>query len=439
MARTTLTGSRIRERRIMRGMRQAELARQAGISASYLNLIEHNRRRIGGKLLLDIAAALEVEPSHLSEGAEAALIATLREAAAERPAAGAELDRIEEFAGRFPGWAQLIAGGYRRLAAMEQEVEALTDRLSHDPHLAASLHEVLSTVTAIRSTASILVDTPELEPDWQDRFHRNISEDSRRLAEGAQRLVAELDAGETRETAQSVPQEEVEAFFTAQSFHFPALEPGGGGDPARLVAEAQELTSSTARAMAQALLERYAEDARHLPATRLLPELPKTPETLNPAALADAFGTDTARVLRRLASLPPGEGTLDKVGLVICDGSGTLTFRRPLEGFPLPRFGTACPLWPLFQSLSRPMMPMRRPVRLAGRSEGAFLTYAVAQPKGAPRLNREPLFEAHMLILPRVPGPNEAEEAPRVGVTCRICPRSDCPGRREPSLMGDAA
>ena len=44
-----------------------------------------------------------------------------------------------------------------------------------------------------------------------------------------------------------------------------------------------------------------------------------------------------------------------------------------------------------------------------------------------------------MLILPRVPGPNEAEEAPRVGVTCRICPRSDCPGRREPSLMGDAA
>ena len=61
MARDTLTGSRIRERRIILGLKQAELARRAEISASYLNLIEHNRRRIGGKLLLDIAEILGVE------------------------------------------------------------------------------------------------------------------------------------------------------------------------------------------------------------------------------------------------------------------------------------------------------------------------------------------------------------------------------------------
>lgn len=72
-----LTGTRIRERRIMQGMRQAELAQKAGISASYLNLIEHNRRRIGGKLLLSLAEVLGVEPSILSEGAEAAMLATL--------------------------------------------------------------------------------------------------------------------------------------------------------------------------------------------------------------------------------------------------------------------------------------------------------------------------------------------------------------------------
>ena len=71
MARDTLTGSRIRERRIMSGLKQAELARMADISPSYLNLIEHNRRRIGGKLLLDIAEVLEVEPQVLTEGAEA--------------------------------------------------------------------------------------------------------------------------------------------------------------------------------------------------------------------------------------------------------------------------------------------------------------------------------------------------------------------------------
>ncbi len=90
MAKTGLTGSRIRDRRVMMGLRQADLARQAGISASYLNLIEHNRRRIGGKLLLDIAAVLGAEPAHLTEGAEAALVATLRDAASASPRAGAE-------------------------------------------------------------------------------------------------------------------------------------------------------------------------------------------------------------------------------------------------------------------------------------------------------------------------------------------------------------
>ena len=58
MTRDALTGSRIRERRVMAGQKQADLAKRIGISASYLNLIEHNRRRIGGKLLLNIAAAL---------------------------------------------------------------------------------------------------------------------------------------------------------------------------------------------------------------------------------------------------------------------------------------------------------------------------------------------------------------------------------------------
>ena len=61
--RNTLTGTRIRDRRVMAGTKQSALAREIGISASYLNLIEHNRRRIGGKLLLDIAGALGVEPA----------------------------------------------------------------------------------------------------------------------------------------------------------------------------------------------------------------------------------------------------------------------------------------------------------------------------------------------------------------------------------------
>ena len=88
------SGTRIRERRVRAGMKQTELAHQAGISPSYLNLIEHNRRRIGGRTLLALAAALGVEPQVLTEGAAATLVAALREAAglAEAAPPGADPD-----------------------------------------------------------------------------------------------------------------------------------------------------------------------------------------------------------------------------------------------------------------------------------------------------------------------------------------------------------
>ncbi|PJE31373.1 hypothetical protein SAMN06297129_3512 [Pseudooceanicola antarcticus] len=435
-----LTGTRIRERRMLLGLRQSELAKRAGISASYLNLIEHNRRRIGGKLLLSLAETLEVEPSALSEGAEAALLAQLRQAAADRPEAGADLERIEEFTGRFPGWAQLVAQQSRRLGTLERTVEALTDRLAHDPHLAASLHEVLSTVTAIHATSEILVGDEPIEPEWRARFHRNIHEDSARLAEGARRLVEDLGEEERAEEVTS-PQEAVEGFLSANGFHFPALEGGAGPVAVEDLLEAGrgQLSSRAARLIAGRVLERYAADAAALPVVRVAEALPEG-GALDPAALGARLGADPGRMMRRLATLPAdllaakGQAPL---GLVACDASGTLTFRKPLDHFPLPRFGAACPLWPLFQALSRPMMPLSQVIRLAGRSEGVFLTHAIAQPAGPQVANRDPTFEAHMLIQP---GPVEAnDDLPRVGVTCRICPKADCRGRREPSIMAEGS
>ena len=47
MVRSALSGTRIRTLRTARRIGQADLARLAGVSPSYLNLIEHNRRRAG--------------------------------------------------------------------------------------------------------------------------------------------------------------------------------------------------------------------------------------------------------------------------------------------------------------------------------------------------------------------------------------------------------
>lgn len=430
------TGSRIRERRETLGLKQAALARTVGISASYLNLIEHNRRRIGGKLLVGIARALGVDVAALAEGAEAALLADLMEAAAAMPKASAEEDRCEEFVGRFPGWAALAAAQRRRIASLEREADALADRLSHDPSLSASLHDVLTAVASIRSASAILSDTADLGRAWRKRFVRNIREDSRRLSESAGSLVDYLDSGGARETGAASPQEELEEWLAARGHHLPPLEGATPMSADSLIGDAPELRTSHSRALAASYVARYRADAERMP----LPEFRRASEDLgqDPARLSEAFGVDVAAVLRRLSCLPE-EADAAPVGLAVCDGSGTLTFRKPTDGFALPRFGAGCPLWPLFRALSRPMTPIRAVVAQAGPRPARFLAYAVAQPSSPPDFDAPPVFESTMLLLPetRVRLPDERVEM--MGAGCRVCPRSDCAARREPSVLAEEA
>lgn len=436
MAKPTLTGSRIRERRLVLARRQSELASAVGISPSYLNLIEHNRRRIGGKLVNALARELGVEPSALTEGAEAALLTTLREAAAGHAPAEAELSRLEEFAGRFPGWAQLLAETQRRAVDMERSVEVLSDRMTHDPFLSTSLHEVLSTVTAIQSTASILVETRDIDPVWRERFHRNIAEESARLAESAEALVRYLDEAAKTDVSGSTPQEELDGWLRAAGYHIPDLERALPVSVDTVVKRSEGLRSAAGRALAQRYLTRYRRDAERMPLAAFRESALAT--RFDPAALARQFDVDLPSVFRRLGTLP-AQGVGAEIGLVACDGSGTLTFRKPVAGFPLPRYSAACPLWPLYEALSHPLAPVRRLVETGGRDGARFLTYAVCQPATPAGFDTPPVLEATMLILPPalVEGTG-AELASGIGSSCRICPRAACAARREPSIMAEA-
>ncbi|MCU9846970.1 short-chain fatty acyl-CoA regulator family protein [Defluviimonas sp. WL0024] len=432
MARSALTGTRVRERRLLIGMKQADLARAVGISPAYLNLIEHNRRRVGAELLAGLADALGVEEAALAEGAESALFEGLREAAAGMAGGEAtpEVARIEEFVGRFPGWAALLAAVQARIGTLERTVEALNERMAHDPFLFASLHEVVSAVTSLRSTAAILAETEEIDPAWRARFHRNVYEDSVRLSEAAAALVAYLDATKESETGLSSPQEEVEAWLAKSAYHLAALERAHPPQADTLIAGVPELASGAARKLALAHIARYRTDAVALPLDGFRRALAEVGP--DPAALAQATGAGLAQVFRRLAALPEGEGP--PVGLVACDASGTLTFRRPAPGFALPRHGAACPLWPLYEALARPMVPIRAAVEMAGRVPQRFLTYAFSEPRHPGGFDGPQVVEAQMLILP---APEERGGERSIGPSCRICPRGGCVARREPSILAE--
>jgi transcriptional regulator with XRE-family HTH domain/ribosomal protein S14 len=268
MPKSGLTGSRIRSRRLDLGLRQTELARSCGISASYLNLIEHNRRRIGGKLLVDIARTLGIEVSALSQGADRSLIEDLQ-GAADRiglPAAG---EAMEDLAGRYPDAARLVIEQARRIDELEGALETLSDRLAHDPHLAESLHDVLTTAAAIRSASAILAEE-DVDPAWQARFHRNLHEDSRRLADASRALASYLEVGADASRTVLSPQEELHAWLDGMGFRLSWIEEGADeAEDARRIAADDGAGSAAAQALARAHVAQYRRDAARMPEARV--------------------------------------------------------------------------------------------------------------------------------------------------------------------------
>ena len=446
--RKSLSGTRIREQRRQAKLTQKALAEKAGISASYLNLIEHNRRAVAGKVLLSIARVLDVPASSLSDGVDSAKISDLHEAAAHHPTIGAEVVGIEELAGRFPGWAQMIAALYRQTRDQEAMITALSDRLTHDPFLAESLHGMLSNITAIRSTSNILKNIEDIEPEKQARFHSIIHEESRRLTDSAQSLVQYFDKKADPKAGIATPQEELDSFLERHSYAFPQLD-NLGEAPAttvevahivnRIMAEDGGLENPETNRLVTAFLQNYAQDAQTIPQN----DFTKTARRshYNPSEIASAFGADLHSAFRRLAFQNPAQTAAPPMGLIITNAAGRALFRRPIADFSFPRHGNACPLWPLFQALATPQIPVAALLELPGKHK--FIGLAIAEAQSTPAFGHPPELNAAMLIIHYEQRALLSEWLPDlgaakpIGITCRICPRSNCRARAEPQILGE--
>jgi hypothetical protein len=314
---------------------------------------------------------------------------------------------------------------HQRERGLSRAVEALNDRLSHDPHLSAALHDMLSVVSSVRSTAAILAETPDIEADWRDRFLSNLNADSQRLSRSAEGLVAFLDGSDKQgASAAIVPQEEVEAWLAAREWSLGAVETPQVR--AQLEQEIAALSSQSARDLALRFVETSAKDAVLMPQAAFAEAVSAI--GFDPAQLAQRFGCGILAVFRRLALLPDAG-----IGLVVCDASGTILQQKPGQGVALPRFGAACPLWPLFSALARPMTPLEATVETSSNRRLRVLAYAeVRYPEG---FSGPELREAAMLILPAAQSGTPAGPVIKVGSTCRICPRAGCAARREASIL----
>jgi predicted transcriptional regulator/DNA-binding XRE family transcriptional regulator len=222
---TPLIGPKIRERRKEIGLTQTALAGRIGISVSYLNLIEHNKRSIGGRLLQQVAEELGIGLEELDGATERRLVSDLNDALTDPlfDHLGLDLGSSSDFVGRHPGWARALATLHRAFVDRSRTMEALSDRLNQDPFLGDAIHRILTNVSAIRSISEILTSVDDVDAEQQHRFHTILSEESARLSSAAQGLSSFFDKAHTA-TRSTTPAEEVDDFILAHSNHFPTLE-----------------------------------------------------------------------------------------------------------------------------------------------------------------------------------------------------------------------
>src|SRR6187402_924439 len=126
-------GAKVRALRRRENLNQVQLAEKLGISPSYLNLIENNRRPLPANLLIRLAQLFDIDVHAFATDEDTRLVADLTEAFAD-PLFQEEHDLtsvdVREMAAASPGAARAVLSLYRAYQAARASADDLSSRLT---------------------------------------------------------------------------------------------------------------------------------------------------------------------------------------------------------------------------------------------------------------------------------------------------------------------
>ena len=440
----TLIGRTVRRLRTERGLSQQALATRLGISASYLNMIEHDQRAVTASLLIKLGEILRVDLGELSGTQERQLEVGLREAFAD-PLLGADdvADaEVEALAASSPNAARAVLALYRAWRVAREDANGIA--LPSGRRILLPNEEVRDFFDDRGNHFPILEDAAgalanELAPGAPAEMNHAIAE-RLRVAHGVRVTVQPLELALRRydpatrglALSESLPRES-RGFHMA--FQLVMLE-------AREAVETvlKEAAPSTAEAgmlmrigllnyVAGALVMPYA--AFHAAASELRHDM---------EAIAARFGVSYEQACHRLS-------TLQRVGargvpffFLRVDPAGNVSKRFSAAGFPFARYGGSCPRWIVHTAFAQPNTVQ---VQIAELPDGAtYLCFAraIAQPVvrwGEPRPTHVVAMGcsiSHAADVVYADGLDLDRSRVGIGLSCRLCDRPDCGSRAFPPL-----
>jgi len=474
-------GRRVRRLREQLGVTQVAMARRLGLSASYLNLIEHDQRPLTPKLARRLSETLQVGLVAFSETESGRLANDIAEVLADPVFGGRALDpaEIRDGVGASAGLGRALLDLYRAYRTAREQVGSLGEEMRNREVLASVNYEFRGIVAAMRSLAEILRDNPDLDRETRQRFTDIIVEDSKRLVPLFGGLL-ETDARAAATAEQHPPTEDVADFLLANAGYFAALEEAAEAardardDDEALAADidrpetlslearrsavartlamkrcgvviergadAVRWTSLEARAAAVSALADYAAAAILMPYDAFQRAARALRHDIE--RLQRRFGVGFEQVCRRLTTLqrPGARGV--PFYIVKVDMAGNVTWRLGSAGVRVPRFGGVCPLWNVHAAFLAPGVTRAQLSRMPDGT--AYFSFARAiraeEPEraGSPRFSAIELgcdasFARDIVYADGLALDAGAAAVP-VGTTCRLCERPDCTARVLPPL-----
>ncbi len=449
-------GAKVRSMRRQKGLSQAALAERLGVSASYLNLIENNRRPLPAPLLIKLAQLFELDLHAFATDEDARLVADLTEAFADPLFEDEDLTSVDvrEMAAASPAASRAVLSLYRAYQASRATTDDLSSRLvggedlglvdrSHLPTEEVSdfVQRMWNFVPELEASAEQLwrdagLRTEELYPGllrYLEREHGVAVEIARSGSERG--ILRRFDAAQKRLVLSELLPTRTRTFQVAHQIGLltqrAALD-RLSNDP--------RLTTAESRALARVSLANYFAGAVLMPYEPFISACREERYDLD--VIGRRFKVGFEQVCHRLTTLrrPGSEGV--PFHMIRIDVAGNISKRFSASGIRFARFSGACPRWNIFSAFLTPGMiriqMSRMPdgeayfclARTIQKDSGGYHAQKPVQAIGLGcRLN----YAKELVYSDGIDLANPDTCVP-VGVTCRLCERTGCEQRAFPSL-----
>jgi predicted transcriptional regulator/DNA-binding XRE family transcriptional regulator len=449
-------GPKVRALRRRETLSQAQMAERLGISPSYLNLIENNRRPLPAQVLIKLAQLFHVDLHAFATDEDARLTADLYEAFADPLFEADPLTSVDvrEMVQSSPAAARAVLTLYRGYQGARQSAESLASRLSEGEQLATVDQALMPSEEISELIQRRMNYFPELEEGaehlWRDArletddIYPGLVRYLER-AHGVQVRVARWGADPTtlRRFEPDRKLLTLSELLPTRSRNFQLATQICLLDHRATIEHMlhdERLSTDESRSLARVALANYFAAAVLMPYERFLQAAREERHDVD--VVGRRFRVGFEQVCHRLTTLrrPGAEGV--PFHMIRIDVAGNISKRFSASGIRFARFSGACPRWNCFAAFMTPGMIRLQISRmpdgityfcLARTIQKDSGGYHAQHPVQAIGLGCQAQFARDLVYSDGVDLKNLDTAVP-VGVTCRLCERTDCEQRAFPSI-----